>query len=209
MHSVPHYEELLSTLLEAVSHEVRTPLSVVTNTLSYLIAPGQEEDLKRAHERAFDVAAVLKDAALPDPTEKTQTVNIQRLLDEALWAFPIKWIKRAGEGVVTEKRGWLWLTLTEIARVVEDSKDADTPIEATFIGEPTLKLSLKAKVTKDSLQSFEENGVASFARLRTQGLPISAVRAARLDILCARQDVVTSLTDGCLSIAVGFRNASL
>jgi hypothetical protein len=49
---------LVASLAKALAHKIRTPLTVVTNELSYLATQGS--DCERAVQRSKDIAAVLK-----------------------------------------------------------------------------------------------------------------------------------------------------
>lgn len=49
---------LVASLAKALAHKIRTPLTVVTNELSYLSTQGQ--DCERAIQRSKDIASILK-----------------------------------------------------------------------------------------------------------------------------------------------------
>lgn len=195
---------LLARFLDTLSHEVRTPLSVVTNTLSYLDAPGQEADVARAKERAFLISDILKDSAIPGGSEEKTNINIQKLLDEALWAFPVTWAKRAGEGTLFHRRSWVWLLITEVAQLLDDNRSPNSQIEALFLGEPTLELSLK--VTTDTVSHKRgDTPIFSFTDLLVSGIKISKLSALRLDLLSTAFQTELFMTENALRFRLLFK----
>jgi hypothetical protein len=195
--------ERIARLIEALSHEIRTPLSVITNTLSYAEASTDKEDLERALQRGHGIAKILKSGELPS-TLTISKVNVQKLLDEALWSFEVMWEKRAGELIVDSSRPWLWLLITDIAQALSNNKAEGKPLKATFIGEPIEELTLRAELKAAS--AVLTDPLNSFLDLRAQGFDLSAVQAARLDLLTLISTTSINLSSDSLTVKIKFHS---
>lgn len=77
--------EAIQTLMRGLAHRVRTPLSVVSNELTYLAKVYQTEECRRAMDRCQGISQILKSASLSlDPSVQVEEIPLPDFLRSCL-----------------------------------------------------------------------------------------------------------------------------
>lgn len=84
------YLEILTAFTKALSHKIRTPLSVISNELHYLGTKVSKEEIERANSQCKKISDILSAASLIEGDLSFERFNTSELLKSSTSNFELK-----------------------------------------------------------------------------------------------------------------------
>lgn len=209
----PHLDPflVLASFAKALAHRIRTPLTVVTNELSYLATQGH--DCGRAIQRSKDIAEILKVACLlGSPTPHDSSIDISESLKKVFPALTATTSAASSMSdlpfIAVSDSVHLEATMRLVARLITDlSGEAEVHQPITYAVDAThAVLTLRCRL-HDPISA--QGTYKSLTELFTSQLHLDLIEPPLIDAGAFRTgtELAAVLTDGNFELRCTWRNA--
>lgn len=190
--------DLLSAFLRALSHKIRTPLSVISNDLTYFQTLVPNEDFSRAIGKVQDISEILRSFSQPiGVTLKLQSLSgaaFSQFLQDNDVAF--KSDSKFDSLQIEVDPAGLVASIRLIQSLVDEGQRTPTAQKNQLLWQPTQRDSLGVISTKAHIPLIEKyslsNGPAEFSDLTTfffRTLQIDTPTAPLIDLMLGKQAI--------------------
>lgn len=188
--NVPSSLELICNLLSALSHKLRTPLSVIKNDLSYFQSVLPVGECDRSLRKCDEISALLHELALEDVSKKTAQVNLHSIVS-AVFGEKVK--AQVTQCVVTTNQSILRTLLQLLANYFQGQLACSlAAVEVVFVASKSVIL-LTFNTTSQANSSNVFNSLTRYVSAENR---VESPIVPLIDALVAEINAAISVTTG-------------